>query len=131
MHVAALPAGIGINFALSQLAGQIIQGAMADNAAIEAAMAAAKARNEHSELHAHSEIQAAKEDIDPDAQAHVDANAQGSDLKACLMDLLNALDMKFDIGRKMASSRSGGRMHVLASYAGHRVEVDLHFGSSI
>ena len=80
-------------------------------------MAAAKARNEHSELHAHSEIQAAKEDIDPDAQAHVDANAQGSDVKAYLMDLLNALDMKFDIGRKMASSRSGGRLHVLASYA--------------
>ena len=112
---------------------------MADNAAIEAAMAAAKALNEHSELHAHGKIQAAKEDIDhnsqahvdPDAQAHVDPNAQGSDVKAYLMDLLNALDMKFDIGRKMASSRSGGRLHVLASYGGHRVEVDLHFGSSV
>ena len=64
---------------------------------------------------------------------HVDANAQGSDVKAYLMDLhvLNALEMKFDIGRKMASSRSGGRLHVLASYGGHRVEVDLHFGSSV
>jgi len=154
---------IGINFALSQLAGKIIQGAMADNAAIEAAMAAAKARNE-----------AAKEDIEPnsqanpdaqgshgslstelDAQAHVDPNTQGSDVDAqadvdpdapnarvvrdldtCLMDLLNRLDMKFGIGRKIASSRSGGRLHALASQTTDggkqlRVEIDVHFGSSV
>ena len=135
---------IGINFALSQLAGKIIQGAMADNAAIEAAMAAAKARNE-----------AAKEDIEPnsqanpdaqgshgslstelDAQAHVDPNTQGSDVSIdvkAVMDLLKALNVEFDIGRKMASCRSGGRLHALASYTsdgGHRVEIDLHFGSS-
>ena len=92
---------------------------MADNAAIEAAMAAAKARNE-----------VAKEDIEPnsqanpdaqgshgslstelDAQAHVDPNTQGSDVSIdvkAVMDLLKALNVEFDIGRKMASCRSGG-----------------------
>ena len=73
----------------------------------------------------------------PDAQADVDPDAPNArvvrDLDTCLMDLLNKLDMKFDMGRKIASCRSGGRLHALASYTsdgGHRVEIDLHFGSS-
>ena len=58
------------------------------------------------------------------------------DLDTCLVDLLNKLDMKFDIGRKIASSRSGGRLHALASQTTDggkqlRVEIDVHFGSSV
>ena len=75
--------------------------------------------------------------VDPNAQAHVEPNTQvvdvSTDVKA-VMDLLKALDERFDIGRKIASCRSGGRMHALASYTSdgdHRVEIDLHFGSSV
>ena len=74
----------------------------------------------------------------PDAQSDVDPDAPNArvvrDLDTCLMDLLNKLDMKFDIGRKIASSRSGGRLHALASQTtdgGLRVEIDVHFGSSV
>ena len=75
--------------------------------------------------------------VEPNAQAHVEPNTQvvdvSTDVKA-VMDLLKALNVEFDIGRKIASCRSGGRMHALASYTsdgGHRVEIDLHFGSSV
>ena len=71
-----------------------------------------------------------------DAQADVDPDAARISLDTCLMDLLSRMDMKFDIGRKIASSRSGGRLHALASQTTDggkqlRVEIDVHFGSSV
>ena len=63
------------------------------------------------------EIQAGKEESNSQAnrgaQASHGSHSTGLNAKKEVMDLLSAMNLEFDVGRKLASSRSGGRIHAL------------------